>query len=346
MREIKKKELKEFLKARKGYYNNGRLRKGPYWLANKFNVDVELIHEINEELKSEYRSGILNDKPNKVAKVIREVKSSYNKQSNLHRDNPVFDIRKITRPGTYWITGCVHAPFHNKRMYESTFNFLRKEVNLQGVILDGDVLDMHSISRHNKGLINPNGVTLDWEYKESNKFFNEVDDLVHELCKDPVKHYLYGNHEMWHSIAMKDINNSKYGEALLSPLEGLKLLDRGYIVQDDYKKAYVELGPYLEVNHGEFVNIHSAKKTIDTYRKSVLYFHTHRFQIYMEGRVGGFNMGWGGDIHAPVFNYATRAMKNSWVNGSAIVTLEANGNFYVQPLLFINNKLIINGRRY
>jgi len=117
-------------------------------------------------------------------------------------------------------------------------------------------------------------------------------------------------------------------------------------VQTDYKTAHVDIGPFLEVNHGEFVNVHSAKKTIDTYRKSVLYFHTHRFQIYMEGRIGGFNMGWGGDQNAPVFNYATRAMKNSWVNASCLVTLDNDGGFHVQPLLFINNKLIVNGKSY
>lgn len=345
MKEKRKSEIKQILKSKKGYYNNGRLKKGAEWLANKYNVSKELIVEINGELKSEFRKERLNEIPDKFIKIIRENNKAY-AQAKVSNKPPNILNNKINEPGTYWITGCVHAPFHNKAMYESTFNFLDKETDLNGVILDGDILDMHSISRHNKGLLNPKGITLDWEYKEASKFLDEIDDLIYSKKENPVMHYLYGNHEMWHATAMKDINISKYGEALLSPLEALDLLGRNYMVQTDYKTAHVDIGQFLEVNHGEFVNVHSAKKTIDTYRKSVLYFHTHRFQIYMEGRIGGFNMGWGGDLNAPVFSYATRAMKNSWVNASCLVTLDNDGGFHVQPLLFINNKLIVNGKSY
>lgn len=341
----RKKEIKKILKSKKGYYNNGRLRKGAKWLANKFNVTEDLIFQINEELKSEFKNKRLNDIPDKLVKIIRENNRDYVVKRSLLKPNNISD-NKIDRPGTYWVTGCAHAPFHNKRMYESTFNFLDKEIDLEGVILDGDILDMHSISRHNKGNVNPAGVTLDWEYKEASKFIDEIDDLIHSKTLNPIKHYLYGNHEMWHSIALKDVNTAKYGDALMSPIEGLNLLDRDYKVQTDYKTAHINFGRNLEINHGEFVNVHSAKKTIDTYRRSVLYFHTHRYQIYTEGLVGGFNMGWGGDQNAPVFGYATRAMKNSWVNASALVTLDKEGGFYVQPLLFLNNKLIINGKEY
>lgn len=341
-----KRELKQVLKSKKGYYNNGRLRKGIKWLADKYNVPANMILEISTELKTEYKNKKVNELPSKLARVIRENNSLYVNQSVT---NNISDISatKITKAGTYWVTGCSHAPFHNKAMYESTFNFLSKEVKLEGVILNGDILDMHSISRHNKGIINPAGITLDWEYKEASKFIDEIDQML--ALNNPEytsKHYIYGNHEMWHSIALKEVNNAKYGEALKSPLEALKLIDRGYLVQTDYKTAHINFGKHLEINHGEFVNVHSAKKTIDTYRKSVLYNHTHRFQIYTEGKVGGFNIGWGGDDSAPVFNYATRAMKNSWVNASAIVTLDDDGAFHVQPLLFINDRLIVNGKKY
>jgi hypothetical protein len=39
-------------------------------------------------------------------------------------------------------------------------------------------------------------------------------------------------------------------------------------------------------------------------------------------------------------------MKNSWVNGAALVTLDESGFYHVQPLIFMNNKLIINGKSY
>ena len=158
--------------------------------------------------------------------------------------------------------------------------------------------------------------------------------------------YLYGNHEDRYNRLIRNVDSNKYGKALKSPIEGLKLLERGYKVFTDWKSDSIKIGKYLDVNHGEFCNVHTAKKTIDTYRQSTMYFHTHRYQIYIEGQVGGFNMGSGADFNTPIFGYATRAMKTSWSNCSALVTLDKEGFYHVQPLHFINNKLIINGKQY
>lgn len=248
---------------------------------------------------------------------------------------------KIDTPGTYWVTGCSHAPWQNKAMYNSTLNFLNREVDLQGLIVAGDGVDLHSLSSHDHGKLAIPGVTLDWEYQEANKFFDELDDLGVKTKK-----YLFGNHEDRYLRILKDVDISKYGSALKSPIEGLKLVKRGYDVFTNWKNDRICIGKHLDVNHGEFLNVHSAKKTIDTYRKSILYFHTHRFQIYVEGLVGGWNMGSGANFNAPIFNYASRAMKTSWVNSSALVTLDADGYYHVEPLLFINNKLVVNGKSY
>lgn len=333
----RKKEIKQLLNSKKGY-----LKKGKQWLANKYNVPVELISEIFKEVKKT---------PN-IPRMV-EMTNAFpvtTEPDKIIRDFDKNQFNSITQPGTYFVTGCVHAPFHNKKMYDAVFNYIRKEVKLRGVILNGDILDMHSISRHNKGRVAIPGVTLDWEYKEANKFLDQIDDLIEDAKVDGLfsvsKYYLFGNHEKWYFTALNDVDTAKYGAALKSPTEALKLSDRGYYVQEDYNKAHINFGKYLEINHGEFVNVHSAKKTIDTYRKSVLYNHTHRFQIYMEGLVGGWNMGWGGDIDAPVFGYATRAMKNSWVNACALVTLDTKGYYHVQPLLYVGDKLIVNGKEH
>jgi len=247
----------------------------------------------------------------------------------------------ITTPGTYWVTGCAHVPWHNKHMYDATFNYLKEEVSLKGVILAGDIQDLNSLSSHDRGKAPIKGVTLDWEYREVSKFLDEVDSL-----KAKQTYYLYGNHEDRYNRAIKDVDTAKLGEALKSPIEGASLTTRKYSIYTDWKNDTIKIGKHLDICHGEFLNVHSAKKTIDTYRKSTLYFHTHRFQIYMEGLVAGWNMGAGADFTAPVFGYATRAMKNSWVNSSCTVTLDKDGFYHVEPLLFIGKKLIVNGRKY
>ena len=245
-------------------------------------------------------------------------------------------------PGTYLVSGCQHAPWQNKKMFDAVFNYVNKEIDLQGLILAGDTLDLNSLSSHDKGKKPLPGVTLDWEYTETNKFMDEFDALKIKGTKD----YIYGNHEDRYLRYMTDINNSKLGSSLMSPEKGLRLEERGYNVYTSWKDDSIKLGPHLDICHGEFINVHSAKKTIDTYRKSTMYFHTHRFQIFVEGLVGGFNMGFGADINAPIFGYATRAMKNSWYNACALVTLDKDGYYHVEPLMFMNGKLIANGKEY
>lgn len=327
--------VKNILINKKGYYDpnigKGTIRKGYKWLSDHLSTDKETIQEAVRLIRLEKRINGRN--------IIK----------NKSIENPiVHKSNQINKPGTYFITGCAHAPWHNRAMYDSIFNYISKEVKLSGVILAGDIVDLSSLSFHDRGNIALPGVTLEWEYKEANKFLDGIDSMyANSSVKDGEGiHYIYGNHEDRYSRLMNMSDTSKYGDALKSPSEGLKMSSRGYNVLPNWKSDHIKIGKYLEVNHGEFLNVHSAKKTIDTYRKSVMYFHTHRFQVYMEGLVAGWNMGSGADFNAPIFGYATRAMKNSWVNSSALVHLDEDGYYHVQPMVFINNKLIINGIEY
>lgn len=321
MGDQKKDQIIQFLKNNRGY-----LKKHPRIVADKFNTEINEVRYCMKLVRNLDRFNYQTQEEVVVQQVTR-------KKVNNNRDNV----------GTYWVTGCAHSPWHNKSMYASTFNYLDKEVELTGVVLAGDILDLNSLSSHDRGKLPIKGVTLDWEYKEASKFLNEIDDIAKNT---KTKDYLYGNHEDRYLRSMKDIDIAKYGEALMSPEIGLDLEKRGYNIYNNWKDDSIQLGRHLDICHGEFLNVHSAKKTIDTYRKSTLYFHTHRFQIYMEGLVAGWNMGCGADLTSPIFGYATRAMKTSWVNSSCLVNLDSNGYYHVEPLMFIKNKLIVNGKEY
>lgn len=318
---MKRAELVQFLLDNKGY-----LKKGSQYLAEKFNIEESVAKE-----------------------TLKSIKQS-KKPKYVDFDEPVKKFNnQITKPGTYWVTGCAHVPWHNKQMYDSTIKFIQLETNLSGIILAGDIIDANSLSAHDRGNIALPGVTLEWEYKEGQKFLDQISEAIPKdikLSDNFDLFYLYGNHEDRYSRLIKNVDSSKYGKALKSPTEGLKLIERGYKVFTSWKDDSIKIGKHLDVNHGEFCNIHTAKKTIDTYRQSTMYFHTHRYQIHIEGQVGGFNMGAGADFTAPIFGYATRAMKTSWSNCSALVTLDNEGFYHVQPLHFINNKLVVNGKQY
>lgn len=249
-----------------------------------------------------------------------------------------------TKSGTYLKIGCAHAPFHNKKQFNTTYKFLQKEgIKLQGLILNGDFLDLNSLSSHDKGQMPLEGVKLGWEYREGSKVIRELESL--DYTPSATFDFLYGNHSDRYLRRMKELESHKVSDVIPSPEQGLNLGSH-WDVHNNWKEDFVKLGKYLNVFHGEFTNIHTAKKHLDTYRESVAYNHTHRFQTYVEGMMGAYNGGFAGDIDSPVFGYATRAMKKSWLNNMDLIHIDTDGYYHMQPLNFINNRLIVNGRKY
>lgn len=246
---------------------------------------------------------------------------------------------------TYVVMGCLHMPYHNKRMFDAALKLisdLRAYGKLNGLILNGDILDMNSISHHGKNKVGVPGMTLDREYQMARHEFDKLDKAAGP-CE---KVYMYGNHEMWYYTFMQDPNNFKLGEgAVMSPEEGLGLRRRGYKVYRDYKTAYHMLGD-LEVIHGDYVSVHAAHTHVQKMKRNVMFAHTHRMGSYVEGKLQGYNIGWGGDSTAPVFNYMSRVMKETWRNGFAVVTVDEQGFSHVTQITWTNDSFYFGGKRY
>lgn len=248
------------------------------------------------------------------------------------------------KPGTYLVTGCVHVPFELKEMYSSIFKMIKKEgIILSGVVLAGDILDLNSLSSHDKGKVPIAGVTLGSEYAAGRRFISQIESLP--FAKGATFDYIFGNHEDRWFREMRDIDQSKKEGAFLTIEEGLRL-GKHWNVLSNWKDDSVWLGNYLNIVHGFFTNVHAAKKHLDSYRHSVMFFHTHRFQTYVEGMHGAFNGGWGGDVTSPAFGYASRSMKASWYNNAYLVHIDKDGWYTTQPLNYVNGHLIVNGRAY
>lgn len=243
---------------------------------------------------------------------------------------------RIDEEGFYVIIGCEHVPGNNKQMWEARLTMLKKYSNkIRGLIIAGDFMDFNSLSTHDKGK-NLN-TTIDKELEAGNR---ALDDLDRVLPKNCIKVYLMGNHEDRHYRQLRDPDYIKSGSQN-DPVKRLKLKERGYYTLENYNEATIELGSHLEIIHGIYYNQHCAKKHIDAFRKSTIFFHTHRVQSYIEGQVGGFNLGGGFDKSNEIFNYASKAMKNSWNNGFGLVYLDKQSNYYVQQIIWYKNKFTL-----
>jgi len=298
-----------------------------------FNYNRNTILKACRIVRSEFYS---KSKPKQVAVAI---------QPEITVLQSIKKNDRINTPGLYIVLPCVHIPFHNKDFWNALLKYIRCNNNhIEGILIIGDFMDMNSLSAHDKNSVPIQGITLDFEYKEGNKALDEIEFAMGR--RNYTKFYLFGNHEDRYFRTMKDINNSKYGSSLLSPIDALRLKERGYSVLTDWKNDSIKIGTHLELVHGEYISLNSAKKHIDVYRKSIVYGHTHRISSYLEGQTAGYNIGFMGDSSSPAFGYATRGMKSSWNNGFAIVHLNHNMFFNVQQVIWYDNSFYVGHEKY
>src|SRR3990167_4801793 len=241
-----------------------------------------------------------------------------------------------------------HVPFHDQIIHKAFLEFI-KDFKPDGFILNGDFVDMYSISRHITGIKDLEDkdkqiIKLKKEFDGANSVLDDYDSVLPRNCE---KHYLFGNHEnrleRWFDEAMNGVL-----DGLVSIEDNLFLLERGYKVYPEYPNGYMEIGK-LTITHGSWSPIYTASKHLNEYRQSVLFGHTHTSQLFYAGGLGikqvGFNTGCMCDIDSKAMEYSKKTAR--WVHGFAIVYSDiTTGYFWVQLLNFFDKKLFYNKKLY
>lgn len=324
-------KIKDFLSRNPEFIN----RTGKE-IADEVGVyNIAMINKIKKSMKSRAPKKVIKTddfSPELLAKAAEFLQSqkidcsiNYNEPKKIVKKKRDLTLPSIKdQVGMHIVLGCVHAPFEHKRLMKGIRNLIKdNSENISGFHLIGDFMDLNSLSSHDKGrfLAIP-GINLDSEYESGNELLDSFDEVLPGTIW---KTYLYGNHEDRYKRYMKNMDNAK--TPLVSPTEALNLWNRGYQVKENWSADYFTLGKHLDIFHGIYFNVHSAKKHMDAFRGSCMYAHTHRTQTYIEGNTASFNIGACADFTSPAFGYATRGMKSQWSNGFAIVMIDEDGSF-------------------
>lgn len=265
------------------------------------------------------------------------------------------DLAMQLRPVSYTlILPDIHRPFHNKFLWDKILDFIQwLGPQLKTLILSGDFLDLYTLGSYNAdslGLLTAHAtidgkriMDLDEEYKDGRKGIAELESVLPEGCK---KVYLYGNHEDRYFREINKGDKSKYGAALKSPTEALLLKENGWEVYHSWQEDSYDITDDLEVIHGIFCNIHTAKKHVDEFDNSIIFGHTHRFQTFgSTGGKSGYNIGWLGDQDHKVFRYMyKKARYKKWQNGFCLVGHDEEGSRFVEPIACRDNKFFYAGQ--
>lgn len=248
----------------------------------------------------------------------------------IGRSNPPYHLPE---PGWWLVLTDVHLPFHDKSVLQ-TATVEAKKLKVKGVLLNGDTLDSHEISRFDRS---PDDHRYQTEIEHGQKLLAW---LRHQF---PKAHLIWknGNHE-----ARLD----KYLIARAPALFGLSCLNLPHLL--DFASHGVQFVQDLRViRAGELTIIHgheyrgatsSVAPALALFRKAkshALMGHHHQSGEHHEPTLGG------GRQSAYAVGCACKldpdySPLNRWVHGYAVVHFCRDGSFSVINRKVVNGKVI------
>lgn len=232
------------------------------------------------------------------------------------------------------VLGDIHAPYHDLAALNAALTYGRRN-RADTIILNGDFLDCHKISKYTK---NPTSPSLAHEFSTGAAILKGI------RAAFPAAKIVYklGNHEERLGNHLKDSAPEVYG--LFGGIEEiyrtkLGLDDLGIVLVPN--QQLIRLGD-LYVAHGNEINIsgvHAAYMMAMRMGANVLASHLHRSQERaIKGRVKGLTAGW---VTGCLCNLRPGYyMYNDWVHGFAFVDVRPDGTFAVSLKVIHNGQVL------
>lgn len=246
---------------------------------------------------------------------------------------PIGNIQK------YVILPDTHAPYHDKKKF-NTFVNVCKILKPYGLVIGGDFIDGYPISDHDKD------PRRKWLLKEELEVGNELLDRLQNITSIKDRRFIMGNHE---DRLRRLIWTKAPGlEGLIDIPTGLRLKERGYKITA-YKK-FDKVGKIYFTHDTGKAGIHAHYEARKDVEDNIVIFHTHRIGYTIVGNARGVPhvaamVGWMGDKNKTDYMHLIKANRD-WANGFGIGYKEPNGTMHIQPVPFIGDHVLIEGKIY
>jgi len=249
--------------------------------------------------------------------------------TSVYKERPPFIIP--TSVDEMLIINDIHIPYHDTQALKTTLRYA-KDRNVNGILINGDMVDMYSSSKFNKV---PDQTNAFFEIERGRMFLEQLRKLFPKI---PI-YYKFANHEERWLIKLYD----KMPEISSDPdllLEGRLKLEH-YNIELIKDKRVIEYGK-LNIIHGHemFASsgaVNLARNFLLKSFDNIAFGHFHRTQDYMKPTIKHKNLGSFaiGCLCGLSPDYATI---NDWNHGFAIAKRDNSGYFELE------NKQIINGQ--
>jgi predicted phosphodiesterase len=232
----------------------------------------------------------------------------------------------------------IHVPWQNKNLLQNIFKLIAKE-NFDEIILNGDTLDMYSISK--------------WPSEPSrvDQIQDEIDEAsellakIRRLSKKSKIVFIKGNH----CERLEKFLTSK--AKALSKLRCLYLPELLQLSKHDirYEERHYFIMPKLLIYHGSKTAKLSSKAELESNGISGISGHTHRYNYYQSKNILGetfewYSMGHLADASQLGMSYS-KTFSHHWDNSFCVVNFN-NKVFDVQVIRASNDSFFYNGEFY
>ncbi len=223
----------------------------------------------------------------------------------------------------------IHFPFHDEQALTVALEYAEKE-GFDTILLNGDIIDNHSISRYNR-------------VKSRVKNYTQEILVTREFLCNLRKYfpskaiiYKYGNHEDRFDIRLAE--KIPEFEGLIGLDELLQFRENGIQL---VKSKQIMIAGKLNIIHGHEIKCggkNVAANMLSKTNENVLFGHIHKKQEHTEkhvftgSHIAAWSVGCLCDLNPDYMPF------NQWVHGFAMVNVEDDGYFQVF------NKQIQNGR--
>ena len=215
----------------------------------------------------------------------------------------------------YGIFNDIHFPKEDRVRYARALSLMSHFPDLRGIYLNGDIMEIESVSSHPKSPLAQRSLLAEIEYGVE-RFFE-----LKKMFPDVPVTYIAGNHEHRVLRYIRDVSPEMYG--LIDCPKLLRFDELGWRFVDYGPAQWVRLGKTrdLWLRHEPLVGgANHAKGSAEKAYVSLLYGHTHVFQQYFHKKMGpepflvsATSCGWLGDINDACFDY--RGPRDNWVSG-------------------------------
>lgn len=221
----------------------------------------------------------------------------------------------------------VHLPNEDQQAVSTMLRFI-KDFKPDEIVINGDLMDFASISRHD-GL---HEEIVEEDLGIGNFFF----DVLQRTAPQAKLHYNFGNHCLRLQSFVE--NNAPQLRGLLTLEKELNLKARGVSFLPYASDKLHWLTDKLAVHHGFAHGAHYTKTTLDKFQVSTIVGHCHRPLMHSAptvGRKGHQVRGcWGLGCLVPVDHVSYMTAPPGWCQGFGVVTInEDTQNFNVYPVI-------------